>query len=131
MRGTSVVHSEIHFEDSHITFELAAGITTADVGKAVSLDTGGTTKAKLAVNDEHIIGRLETVEDRTNAEGKIVGTVALRLIGWLPTTGTVAVGDTLVGSATPGVAKAAAADVHATNYVVATATGKALVHKIG
>lgn len=61
--------------DDIFTFSLASGITSADVGKAVSLDTSGNNKVKLALDTEEIIGVLETVENRT-VEGVLLGTVA-------------------------------------------------------
>lgn len=63
-------------ETRQITFLLAAGITTDQVGQAVTLDTSGTNQVKLAGDNDIILGRLETVEVRT-AEGIIVGTVSL------------------------------------------------------
>jgi hypothetical protein len=75
-------HTQVHlsgysFPDSQLTFKLKSGITTSDVGKAVSLDTSAANTVKLAGDGDVIIGRLETVEDRTN-EGTLLGTVALR-----------------------------------------------------
>ena len=87
------------FEDSMLTFHLASGITAADVGKAVALDTTAPNKVKLAGDDDYIIGRLETVELRTQ-EGQNVGTVALRFAQRLPIKSgeTIAVGDSLIGA---------------------------------
>ena len=97
---------EFHFEDHMFTFTLASGITVADIGKAVSVDTGAGMKVKLATDNEKIFGRLEAVEDRVQ-EGVLIGTVSLKFMGKLPSTGTINVGDSVVGSATAGTVKAA------------------------
>jgi hypothetical protein len=82
-----------HFEDSLLTVNLASGITAADVGKAVTIDTTAANTFKLAGDGDHVMGRLREVE------GQLVGTVAFRFANLLPikTGETVAVGDTVVG----------------------------------
>ena len=67
--------SGIFHEDAQYTFLLASGITEADVGKAVALDTSAANTVKLAGDGDAVLGRLEIVEDRVN-EGILVGTVA-------------------------------------------------------
>jgi hypothetical protein len=92
------------------TVNLAAGITRADEGKALTLDTSGPCKYKLAGAGDIVYGRLEVVENREN-EGTLVGNAKLHVMGIkLPTTGTVAVGSFLVGSATAGSVAAQIAD---------------------
>lgn len=54
----------------------AAGLTSADEGKAVTLDTGAANTVKLAGDGDMIIGRLEKVEVRS-VEGTINCTVAV------------------------------------------------------
>jgi hypothetical protein len=87
------------FEDDMLTFNLASGIVAADVGKAVSVDTSAANTVKLAGDGDEIIGRLETVENRTQ-EGSLVGAVALRFMQLLPIKSgeTVAIGDALIGA---------------------------------
>lgn len=104
-----------HFEDSMLTFNLASGITASDVGKAVSVDTSANNTVKLAGDGDEIIGRLETVELRTQ-EGLNVGTVALRFAQLLPIKSgeTINVGDGLVGAGS-GEVKAQAATVELTD----------------
>lgn len=63
--------------DFHYPFNLASGITQADVGKAVALDATSANQVKLAGDGDQVVGVLVTVEDRT-VEGVLVGTVALR-----------------------------------------------------
>ena len=58
-------------------FNLAAGITLAHIGLAVTIDPSAPTQVKLAGDGDYIIGRLETVELRLG-EGISVGTVATR-----------------------------------------------------
>jgi hypothetical protein len=87
------------FEDSMLTFNLATGITAAHVGRAVSVDTSVANTVKLAADGDEIIGRLETVELRTQ-EGSSVGAVALRFCQLLPikTGETIVVGDVIEGA---------------------------------
>ncbi len=127
---TKVSLRGFHFEDSHLTFTLAAGITANDVTKAVALDTSAPNKVKLAGADDVIIGRLEVVEDR-KVEGQLVGTIALRFANELPIKAgeTVAVGDTVVGAGGGEVKKATAAN-HNANYVAEVIGSKAIVVKI-
>ena len=66
----------LYHEDSAYPFNLASGITVSDVGKAVTIDSSGANKVKLAGDADPILGRLEQVEDRS-AEGILVGTVMI------------------------------------------------------
>jgi hypothetical protein len=110
---TKVSLRGFHFEDFHLTFTLAAGITAADVSKAVSIDTSAPNKVKLAADGDIIIGRLATVEDR-KVEGQLVGAVALKFMNTLPmkTGSEPAVGDTVVGGGAGTVKKAGANDAN-------------------
>jgi len=93
----------------HFPFMLASGITKDDEGKLVSLDTSAANTVKLAADAEVPIGKLKVVEDRS-VEGVLVGTVALKGAMSVPTDGAIsAVGDSITGSATAGVAKTAVA----------------------
>ena len=105
-------------EKFHYPFFLAAGITSADVGKAVSLDSSAANTVKLAGDGEQVLGRLVVVEDR-GVEGVLVGTVALRggFRFTVAATQTVNIGDTVVGAGN-GEVKAATAANHADNMVV-------------
>ncbi len=92
-----------YLEDFQEYFYLATGITAADVGKAVELDSTGEQKVKLATDGAVIIGRLEVVEDRKQ-EGILVGTVSLKGFNYFPIkaalTGVSAVriADTVIGA---------------------------------
>jgi hypothetical protein len=114
---TKVSLRGFHFEDFILTFTLAAGITAADAGKAVSVDTSGPNKAKLAADGDTIIGRLQTVEDR-KVEGQLVGAVELKFANLVPIKNgdALAVGDTAIGGGGGTVKKATAAD-HTKNWV--------------
>lgn len=82
------------------TVNLAAGITAADEGKAVTQDKSAPNTFKLAGDGDLIFGRLEIVESRAN-EGTLVGNVKLHLMGLkLPIKSgqTVAVGDYVIGA---------------------------------
>lgn len=126
---TQVSLRGFHFEDFMLTFKLAAGITTAHQGRAVSLDAAANT-VKLAADGDTIIGRLETIEDR-KVEGSLVGAVALKFANLLPIKAgqVVAVGDTVVGAGSGEVKKAATAD-HATNFVAEVIGSNAVVVKV-
>lgn len=108
----------INVEAFQFPFKLASAITAADVGKAVSLDTGAANTVKLAADDEEVLGVLMTYEDRTQAGEGEVGTVALKGGVKLLKTGTVNVGQQVLGSATAGTVKGAAMAVGARNIVV-------------
>lgn len=49
---------------------------SADIGKAVTLDTTAPNTVKLAGSGDVVLGILQSYEDRTNVEGIKVGTVA-------------------------------------------------------
>ncbi len=106
---------EYHFEDSEFTFPCASTMTTADVGKAVTIDTGVTPapgvppSVKLCADNDEIFGRVEQVEVRAQ-EGQYFATVSLRFIGNLPMKSgeTPAPGSQLIGY-TGGLAKSRAA----------------------
>lgn len=126
----SVVTYQFSFEEFTFTYYLHASITAADLGKAVTLDTTGRNTVRLAGAGDHVFGRLETFEDRTQ-EGVKVGAVSRKFRSKLPTTGVVAVGDNVVGSATLGSVATGAvpAGGHARNYVIEVGTGFAIVEK--
>lgn len=114
----------LHFNDCEVTMNLPTTVTKADEGKALTLDTSGANKAKLAGDGDYIIGRLEVVEVRSSSQ--VVGTVALDFANTLPVKSgeTIAVGDTVVGAGngevkakTSGTPAVSAPDYNA-NYVV-------------
>lgn len=116
-------------------FYLANGITAADEGRAVTLDTSGPKKVRLAAAGEVVIGRLEVVEDR-KTEGALVGTVSLKGLGWFPTGDgvTVALGSTVEGAsvtiggvARNGGVRAAATPNPRDNFVAMTEAGRCFV----
>lgn len=82
-----------------LTFVLENSITAEHVGLAVTQDTSAANQVKLAGDNDKILGRLESFEDRTNIDGVKVG--AVKLIGGmaLKKSGAVNVGETLLGAA--------------------------------
>ena len=98
--GSGVSIEGIIPSDAYLTFNLASGITAADLGKAVTIDSSGNTKVKLAGTGDWIFGRLETVENRV-VEGVLVGTIITEGGFRLPKDSgvTVNVGDTVCGDA--------------------------------
>lgn len=118
-----------HFEDASLTVKLAAGITQNDIGKAVAMSNVANT-FKLAGADEHIVGRLVSVEDRT-VEGQLVGAVEFQFANYLPIKAgeAVAAGDTVVGAGNGEVKKLATPD-HSKNFVAEVVGSNAVVVKI-
>lgn len=80
---TKVRMSGYPFEDSQITVRLAAGITAAHLGKALTQDTSADNTMKLAGDGDEIMGLLHSVEDRT-VEGQLVGVCEFRFARKLP-----------------------------------------------
>lgn len=95
----TVNNNAIFDERWQLAFNLNAAIVAADVGKAVTIDTAGPNRVKLATTGDAIFGRLEVFEDRQTGK---VGTINTRGICKMPKTGTVTVGQSVSGSATPG-----------------------------
>lgn len=67
----------LYHEDAQYVFLGASGITVADEGKAVTLDSSAANTVKLAGNQDRILGRLEKVEVRA-AEAVTIVTVSLQ-----------------------------------------------------
>ena len=123
--GAGVSLRGMEHEEFHYPFNLAAGITAADVGKPVALSTTAANAVKIAGDGETVIGKLVVVENRA-IEGVLVGTVALNGGFKFSTTGVVAVGDSVQGAGSGNV-KALAAANYALNMVVEVGTGYAIV----
>ena len=106
-----------NYPDTQITVTLKAGITAADIGAPMAVDTSAANTFKIAGDGDTIVGRLLTVEDRVN-EGTLIGTVAFRFTARMKvaSTATVAVGTTVVGAGS-GEVKEAAANDHNANFV--------------
>ena len=83
MASFGVTLRGFHFEDWQFTFLLAAGITSADVGKAVALDPAAANTVKLAGDNDVVFGRLMTVENRAQ-QGILVGGIAIKFSDTLP-----------------------------------------------
>ena len=118
---------------SNRTVRLAAGITRASEGKAVTQDTSAPNTYKLAGDGDPIFGRLEIVEDRAN-EGQLVGNVKLLLMGVklpIKAASGVAVGSFVIGAGA-GEIKPQVADattIRPSNlYVVSIADGYATIY---
>lgn len=79
------------------TVYLAAGITSADVGKPVTLDTSANNTFKLADADDVIYGNLKVVENRVQ-EGILVGTIEFKGGFQWTKSGVIAVGGGVVGA---------------------------------
>lgn len=101
----AVVAYSFSLPDFTFTMNVSGTVTAADVGKAVALDPATPNTVKLAGDDDVIFGRLETLETG-GLDGLTVGGISRKYRAILPTTGAIAIGDMLSGSATDGVAKA-------------------------
>lgn len=93
-------------DDFTFTYRLSGTPTEADAGKAVTLDTTQAGTMKLTGDNDVIMGRLFSVEVRT-VDGIRTGAVQRKFKEKLPaaTGHGIVLGDTVVGSATPGVVK--------------------------
>lgn len=107
--GNGVSLRGLYNQDKAFTWNITGTINKAtDIGKVVSQDTTAANSAKLIVADESILGVLASYEDRVQ-EGIKVGTVYHDGAFSVPYTGTLAIGDQVCGSATPGAVKKATA----------------------
>jgi hypothetical protein len=107
--GQGVTLRGFYDDNWSLTFNITGVVNRAtDMGKLMSLDTTADDAAKLSVADSAPLGVLLSYEDRKQ-EGIKTGAVALKGGYGVPYTGALTVGASIVGSATPGVAKAAAA----------------------
>ena len=79
------------------TAYLAAGITSADVGKPVTLDTSANNTYKLAGDGDVVYGNLKVVENRVQ-EGILVGTIEFKGGFQWTKSGVIAVGNGVVGA---------------------------------
>lgn len=120
---------------SNRTVNLAAGITAADVGKAVTIDATAPNTYKLAGDGDVIRGRLEVVENRTN-EGTLVGTVKLFVAGVrmpVKASDTLAAGDYAIGAGGGEIREYVAGDNTAgkpkIHYVTEVSGGFAVVYQ--
>lgn len=117
-----VVSYGFSFENFKFTYLISGSVTLADVGKAVALDTSAANTVKLAGDNDVIFGRLETYEDRA-VLGVKVGAVSRKFKDLLQYTGTApTIGQSVTGSATPGVVKVATSQDIKDNRVVETLT---------
>lgn len=79
------------------TVYLTAGITKADEGKPVTIDTTANNTFKLAGADDVVMGNLKVVENRVQ-EGILVGTVEFKGGFQWTKSGAITVGDGVVGA---------------------------------
>ena len=79
------------------TVYLAAGITKADEGKPVTIDTTANNTFKLAGADDVVMGNLKVVENRVQ-EGILVGTVEFKGGFQWTKSGSITVGSGVVGA---------------------------------
>lgn len=109
------------------TAKISGTVTTADEGKALTLDTAAANTVKLAGDGDAILGRLFRYEDRV-VEGVKLATIETKGGMRLPKleSTVIAVGDTVVGD-TGGLVKAAVSANWAANFVVEVGTDYVVV----
>lgn len=94
-----------------LTWNLAAGILSTDIGKPMTQDTTAANTAKLATDNDSIIGVLISRENRVQ-EGVLVGSICHQFGASLTYTGTIpAIGSQVVGASVAGTVKAATASL--------------------
>jgi hypothetical protein len=107
-KATAVVAHSFSFPDFTFSQNVSGAVSNpGDVGKAVSVDPATPNTVKLAADGDAIHGRLESVETG-GLDGLTIGAVSRKFRAILPTSGVVAVGDSVVGAG-GGLVKAAAA----------------------
>ena len=121
MKGFKPTTTGIPVNETRHTFH-GTGITTADVGKAATLVTGGAdVTVKLAGDGNPVLGQIEAVEIETTGEiivnVLILGGYRLRCA----TNAVIAVGDTVVGAGA-GLVKAGATASTDLRFVVTEAS---------
>lgn len=94
--------------DHAFTMLISGTVTSADLGKAVSLDTTAEATVKLAADGDPIYGRLFQIEDRSQ-EGVTTCTVETRFRKRLPKTAAAILKGASVVGAGGGLVKSAAA----------------------
>jgi hypothetical protein len=101
-----IVSEAFTFNDSIFTYAISGSPTIADVGKAVTIDTAGPSTMKLTGDNDQVLGRLETFEDRA-VLGLKVGAVARRFKCKFPAAvgHSIVVGSCVSGSAVAGEVK--------------------------
>lgn len=119
------------FDHCNISHYLTGAVTMADTGKAVTFDITTPTAVKLAGAGDEVVGRLETLEIRVG-EGITIGNIARAFVGyvqWDPADiANALVGKTVVGGATAGTVRAAAAPAWYKNVVVAVKVENGLTY---
>lgn len=95
---TQVAMDNVPQTEWQFTAKLASGITAADIGKALTLDSSAN-QFKLATDGAKVHARLLQVENRVQT-GQLLGTIALKFIDELPLKSgeTPAVGNSVLGA---------------------------------
>lgn len=103
--GNGVSLRGLYNQDKAFTWNITGTINRAtDLGKAMTQDITAASSAKLAGDNDPILGTLATYEDRVQ-EGIKVGTIYHDGGFSVPYVGALAIGDQVCGSATPGAVK--------------------------
>jgi hypothetical protein len=96
--GQGVTLEGFYDTDAVFTWNISGTISNpADIGKAMSQDTSAANTAHLAGDGEPLIGRLMSYESRT-VEGITVGSIAEEGNFRFAYTGTLAIGNSVVGA---------------------------------
>lgn len=120
----AVVSYGFPLDDTTFTYKLSGTVTQDNLGQALSLDTAAASTMKLAADGEAIHGRLFQVEDRTQQGAGVTGAVQRRFKERLKAVAAhgLVVGDSVCGSATPGLVRKAVITIDATSGAKVEAT---------
>lgn len=122
-------------QDTQFTFLLAAGMTAANIGFAVSQDGTNPNQVKLAADGDLIVGVLSTFENRA-IDGILTGVVACTFVDLVPildgltSTAVVNVGSSVVGAGTGHIKATGATKLIGYPYVVEVRGTNAVVVKL-
>ena len=109
--GDGVTLHGLYNQDLSFTWNISGAFDKkADMGKVMAQDKTAANTAKLAGDNDAIIGVIGSYENRLQ-EGIITGAIYHSGGFQVPFVGTVAIGDQVTGSATPGAVKKATAAV--------------------
>lgn len=129
----AVVTNSFSYPDYTFTMNVSGTVAITDVGKAVTLDPATPNTVKLAGDNDHVYGRLESLE-KGGLDGLTVGAVSRKFRSIVPTAAAVTVGAEVSGSATAGAVKPTTtqpAEGAKSNRVLEVLTGnRAVVEKL-
>lgn len=131
MNVNAIVLEAFSMEDFTFTRYITGTVDASCVGKAVAIDPTAAGSVKLAADGDAVYGRIYQYEDRTQ-EGVKVVSVERKFIKRLPKSGTVNVGDHVIGAGAGAVKTAtyAVTNGESRNHVLQVGTDYVVVEKL-